>query len=153
MNQVIFKHIATQGVVGYTAAPGTMATLMTMPLVYFLSKVHLTMSLYIALLVVAFCFSLMVVHKALPFFDEPDPYSIVVDEMVGFLVVFVAVPFSWQALLIGFIVFRLLDIYKLFGIAYVEQIPGALGIMLDDVAAALLTNLFLHFLLYLHWLS
>lgn len=147
---LLCKQIATQGIIGYGQAPGTVATIMSMPLVYFLRQMYMPEWLYALIVIGFFCGSLLIVHKALCLFNEIDPSEIVIDEMIGFLCAFIALPFSWPLLLASFIIFRLIDIFKLFGISYIEQLHGAWGIMLDDVAAGLLTNLFLQLIFYAH---
>ena len=44
--------------------------------------------------------------------------------------------FVW--FMVGFLVFRYLDIFKPFGIRKIEKFSGGFGIMMDDVAAGLL---------------
>ncbi len=153
MKQNFMKHIATQGAVGYSQAPGTIATLMMIPFVWFLHSLHLSLPIYLSITVCCFLFGWYIVSHTLPLFDEQDPSAIVIDEMVSFIVVFAGVPFNLMTLMIGFVCFRLLDIYKPLGISYIDHLYGVPGIMLDDLAAALLTNLLLHSLYYMHWLS
>jgi phosphatidylglycerophosphatase A len=50
----------------------------------------------------------------------------------------------WVIFIAGFLLFRLFDIAKPFGIRKLEDLPGGWGIMFDDVAAALLACLALH---------
>ncbi len=152
MNQSFLKHIATQGAVGYGQAPGTIATLMMIPFVWFLHSLHLPLTIYLSIALSCFACGWYVVAQVLCLFDEPDPSAIVLDEMVSFMVVFASVPFNLVSLLIGFIMFRLLDIYKPFGIGYLDKLYGVSGVMLDDLAAALLTNFLLQSFYYLHWL-
>ena len=72
-----------------------------------------------------------------------DPGIVIFDEFTAMPIVFwgVAVPANgwiWLAMLaVGFGLFRLFDIAKPFGIARLQVLPGGLGIMIDDVAAAL----------------
>ena len=152
MKQNFMKHIATQGAVGYGQAPGTIATCMAIPLVWFLHSLHLCLPAYLFVAICCFLFGWYIVSHALPLFDEPDPSAIVLDEMASFIFVFVGVPFNLMSLMIGFICFRLLDIYKPLGITYIDRLYGVPGVMLDDLAAAALTNLLLHSFYYLHWL-
>jgi phosphatidylglycerophosphatase A len=56
---------------------------------------------------------------------------------------------NWKYLLLGFILFRIFDIWKPFPLRRLEQLPGGWGIMADDwmagVYAAILLRLALHF--------
>jgi len=68
--------------------------------------------------------------------DEHDFGGIVWDEIAGYLITMWLVPFSWQAMVLGFILFRFFDILKPWPIKWVDrQVHGGLGIMLDDVLA------------------
>ena len=51
---------------------------------------------------------------------------------------------SLLLILLGFLLFRLFDITKPFGIKALEKLPGGFGIVLDDVMAAIYANLALH---------
>jgi len=68
-----------------------------------------------------------------------DPGAIVWDEMAAMPLVLLAVPGPDRAPLavaVGFILFRIFDIAKPFPCRRLERLPGGLGIMADDVAAA-----------------
>jgi len=74
---------------------------------------------------------------AFAMFGKKDPSSIVIDEIVAILLTLFLIPASpiWWG--IGFLLFRLFDITKPMGIRKVEALPGGLGIMADDIVAAL----------------
>ena len=70
-----------------------------------------------------------------------------IDEIAGVLVAFALVPPSGLALVVGFCVFRILDIAKPPPISTADrQVKGGLGIVLDDVLAGIGTNLVLQLL-------
>lgn len=70
--------------------------------------------------------------------DESDPKRCVIDEFVGVWATCLFLPTTWAWLLAAFLMFRALDILKPFGIRRLEKLPGAYGIMADDLAAGLL---------------
>jgi len=72
------------------------------------------------------------------FLGTKDPQSVVVDEVSGQLLTYVAAmaPLNWKYLLLGFILFRAFDIWKPFPARQAEALPGGLGIMADDWMAA-----------------
>lgn len=144
MKQITWcTRIATLGPIGYLPAPGTMATLVTLPLVYCM-RLLLSEWGYLGSIAVATVIGLHVIGKALPAFNgDVDPSAIVFDELIGCLITFIAVPLSLWFLVIGFCLFRFFDISKWCGINYFERIPGALGIVADDVVAALYSLLLL----------
>lgn len=65
-----------------------------------------------------------------------DPGPVVVDEVMGMCVTMVAAPFTWQAGLAGFVLFRVFDIVKPPPARQLERQHAGWGIMLDDLAAA-----------------
>jgi phosphatidylglycerophosphatase A len=67
-----------------------------------------------------------------------DPGWIVIDEIAAQLLVLAATPLDWRFYLAAFLLFRLFDIWKPFPIGRLDRtLKGGLGIMLDDLAAAL----------------
>jgi phosphatidylglycerophosphatase A len=66
---------------------------------------------------------------------QKDPQFVVIDEVAGQLVTLIAAPAAWKSLLLGFILFRGLDIVKPPPVRQLERLPEGLGIVLDDVAA------------------
>ncbi len=70
-----------------------------------------------------------------------DPQAIIIDEVAGMMVALVALPVHWKIYGAGFLLFRFLDIVKPSPIRRLERLPGSWGILLDDLAASLLTNL------------
>ncbi len=70
------------------------------------------------------------------FFDRIDPGEVVIDEVVGQIITFLARPDApGKYLLAGFILFRIFDVVKPFPVRRAERLPGGWGIMLDDVVA------------------
>ena len=70
-------------------------------------------------------------------------------DFVGRTFLFVRNLLNWKHLLLGFILFRLFDIWKPFPCRQLEKLPGGWGIMADDwmagIYAAILLRLALHF--------
>ncbi len=133
--------IATVGKIGYVPASGTMGTLVALPIAYFCSLVYLP--LRIIILICATCLSYVVIQKALQAFRTKDPSQIIIDEVIGCLVTFFAIPFSLYVWSIGFLLFRFFDIFKPFGIQKIEKLPGVWGVLLDDMVAGFFAHLVL----------
>lgn len=140
------KYIATLGPIGYLFAPGTMGTLAVLPFIYYLSL----LSPQNQLVAIAFVsiVSFFVIHHALRSFNVDDPSEIILDEVVGCLITFIGISFSAQAMVAGFLLFRLFDIVKPFGIKYLEKLSGAWGVLLDDCVAGLFANIILYVWFY-----
>ena len=73
-----------------------------------------------------------------------DNGRIVIDEMAGMWMALFMVPIRWDTVLIAFVVFRLLDISKIYPINKAEKIPEGWGVMMDDALAGIFTNLLVH---------
>lgn len=146
----IFVQLSTLGPVGYMPAPGTAATLATLPVIYLLSLFDLSFAAYGIITVIATIFSLKIIGKALEHFKMRDPSEIVLDEFVGCLVVFCAIPISLSTLAVGFVAFRFFDILKPLGIRTSEFLYGSLGVVVDDLLAGLMAHFVVRLFLY-YW--
>jgi phosphatidylglycerophosphatase A len=139
-----YTFLATLGPIGYLPAPGTIATLLALPLVYNVQALLPSTTGYTVVCIVACIIGLVVVHKTLHYLNRfDDPSEIVIDEVVGCMITFIGIAWSVESVLLGFILFRFLDIFKLAGIYYVQQLEDEWGIMLDDVLAGIFSNLIL----------
>jgi phosphatidylglycerophosphatase A len=75
-------------------------------------------------------------------FGEKDTSLIVIDEMVGFQWTMFLVAPTVLHVFIGFILFRLFDIFKIFPAGYFQRrLPGGYGIVIDDVVAGMYANI------------
>jgi len=129
-------------------APGTFGSLLGLPLCFLLSKVNWRVSVLFLGIFVAL--AVWVCNKAQRLIQENDPGCIVLDEISGMMVSLVGIPFNPITYAAGFAVFRLLDIFKPFPIRAVEKkFSGGTGIVLDDIAAGIFTNLILRAVLFL----
>lgn len=81
--------------------------------------------------------------------DSKDPGKVVIDEFAGYFVACIGAS-SLTHLLIAFFLFRFFDILKPSPVRNVEKLPGAVGIMADDVLAgvyaAIVLNVIIAFL-------
>jgi phosphatidylglycerophosphatase A len=76
--------------------------------------------------------------RAERFFGRTDPGHVVIDEVAGQVITFLAQPqASWKWLLAGFVLFRFFDVVKPFPARRAERLPAGWGIMTDDVLAGL----------------
>lgn len=108
---------------------------------------HLSSPYYLVILLSSMCTAIWASDRAEVIFQSKDCRHIVIDEMVGFLVVMVAVPPTWTNILLGFLLFRALDIIKPFPIRYIEErLRGGYGVVLDDTIAGIYANLIIHVL-------
>jgi phosphatidylglycerophosphatase A len=76
-------------------------------------------------------------------FGTTDPGAGVIDEVAGMLVTLYLLPVSWTLAIVGFFVFRVLDVLKPFPARRLEALHGGWGMMADDVMVAIYGNLIL----------
>ncbi|MCF6280759.1 MAG: phosphatidylglycerophosphatase A [Candidatus Polarisedimenticolaceae bacterium] len=128
---------------GYSpVAPGTMGTLVAVPLYLLLEPLSL-----FEYLGVVFAISVMGIwicgwaSEEMGVHDHP---GIVWDEIAGYLVTMIAAPSGWPWVVAGFVLFRFFDILKPWPIGAIDKhVHGGLGIMLDDILAGLFSLLLL----------
>ncbi len=73
-------------------------------------------------------------------YSVKDAPAIVADEVAGLWIALLAAPVNWWAALLGFALFRLFDIAKPWPVGWLDRnLPGAWGVMADDLAAGLLS--------------
>jgi phosphatidylglycerophosphatase A len=80
-----------------------------------------------------------VADRAAKYVGKKDPQFVVIDEVSGQMLVYFS-PFTvlnWKSWLLGFILFRVFDIWKPFPARQAESLPGGLGIMADDWIAGI----------------
>lgn len=134
MNQLIMA-LATGLYVGnIPKAPGTWGSLAAL-LPWFFIK-DLSLSTYLLLLVTLFVIGFFVSGSAEKIIDSPDAGCIVIDEILGMFITLIAAPAHPLAWVLGFLLFRIFDIWKPFPVSWFDQrIHGGVGIMMDDVVA------------------
>jgi phosphatidylglycerophosphatase A len=79
-----------------------------------------------------------------------DASAIVIDEVAGMLVTFLAIPSTaplWPTLLGGFFLFRVFDVLKPFPAGRAQHLPAGQGVVMDDVMAGIYANLVLRVVL------
>jgi phosphatidylglycerophosphatase A len=81
--------------------------------------------------------------------NKKDPSCIVIDEVGGMLIAYSFMPVDLKIIILGFIIFRILDTLKPFPAERVQRIRGAVGIMGDDLIAGIYTNIILQLILRL----
>ena len=132
--------------VGYSPiAPGTLGTLVTIPIYYFLSAIQ--SPIYEVTLIAFFFLSVWISENAEIFLGKKDDPRIVIDEMMGFLITMLWVPKTVFFIVIGFFLFRFFDIVKLPPLRLMERAKGGFGVVLDDVLAGIYGNISLHLIL------
>ena len=128
-------------------APGTAGTVVAVPL--YLMMQSLPLAGYLLITTCLFIAGIWICTYTAEKLGVHDHPSIVIDEIVGYLITMIAAPQGWLAVAIGFILFRLLDALKPWPISWFDRsINGGLGIMLDDVVAGIIAMAIIQALVY-----
>ena len=130
-------------------APGTVGTIVGVGLYSFLA--HLSPFLFLITSIAFVFLSIWIADRAERQLQKKDPSCIVIDEIAGYFITMVLVPWSWSNAWLGFVLFRLFDIVKPFPIRRIDRtVPGGWGIVLDDVLAGVYANVVLQVII--HWI-
>ncbi len=117
-------------------APGTAGTLAA--ILPYILLVQLPLPIYCALTALAFIAGIYICEYTGKALGVHDHGGIVWDEFVGFWVTMIAVPFAWQWILLGFVLFRLFDIVKPWPVKVADRrLKGGFGVMFDDLLAGI----------------
>ncbi|MFK7730512.1 MAG: phosphatidylglycerophosphatase A [Pseudomonadales bacterium] len=139
-------------------APGTWGSLLALVL-YCLVFPNLALNWAVVLLLVSFVVGIWFCGAAATELGAHDHGAVVWDEFVGqWMVVLYLQRVSelslLSCLLIGFVLFRLFDIVKPWPIRWFDRnVHGGLGVMLDDVLAALMAIGVVFLFGYLGWMG
>lgn len=124
--------------------PGTWGTLAGL-LVYLLAYFFVPAQLWLAWVLAACVLGIPLCTYAEKALGDSDPISVVWDEWCGIWIAYLFVPLSPFYLVLGFVLFRILDTKKPWLIRLAdEKLPYGYGIMVDDVLAGLLVSLILY---------
>ena len=142
LNRLII-FLATGFYAGYLPyAPGTIGSLIGVGL--FLIINSLSPVYYLIVFFLLFSLGVYISDRAEALFARNDPSQIIFDEIAGLLVAMALIPNGIGWIIAGFFLFRFFDIFKPYPIRDIEKkFNGGFGIMLDDVAAGIYTNILL----------
>lgn len=128
-------------------APGTVGTLGAIPLVWVFTHLGQLEYLYATFAFVVFSIIVSSVYE-LEIAEAHDQPELVIDEVAGFLVTMAWVPFTPAWIALGFVLFRFFDMLKPFPISWIDRkVEGGVGAVADDLAAGVVCNVILQYLL------
>ena len=131
--------ISTVFGVGYARfAPGTIGSLVALPLAWLILWKFGPLALAAAAICVYFI-GVWSTGEHATRVGKIDPSECVVDEVAGQWLACAAAPLSLAGFAVAFILFRALDISKLWPVSLGERLPGGWGIMTDDIIAAVIS--------------
>jgi phosphatidylglycerophosphatase A len=140
--------LATCGYVGYVpVAPGTAGSVVGLAFFYALRPLGPWAEL--AAIVAIFAVGVWAGSVAERHWQRTDPGPVVIDEVLGMLITLCWLPVTVVGAVVGFLVFRILDVVKPWPAARFEALPGGLGVMADDAMAAVYGHLLMRALIAL----
>ena len=130
-------------------APGTMASLFTC-IIFFYLNTYCQIGTIILIFFIIFFISLLSIQHYIKLYGNKDHQSIVIDEFLGQYVALFSIPLfelenNFINISIIFLLFRFFDISKI-GLRNIEKIPGALGILFDDIVGGIYTLPIIYFI-------
>ncbi|MCW8845653.1 MAG: phosphatidylglycerophosphatase A [Gammaproteobacteria bacterium] len=159
MNKLIPAHTVFSSPVHFLAfgfgsglapwAPGTAGTLVAVFLEWPLRSQGLEVRLLVAVLL--FASGVWICGESSRRLGVHDHGGIVWDEIAGYFLTMLLAPSGWLWSVLGFVLFRLFDIFKPWPIREIDhRLGGGLGIMVDDTVAGVFAGLILWGLVQLH---
>jgi phosphatidylglycerophosphatase A len=127
---------------GYSpVAPGTAGSLVG--LLLFLPLATVSWPLQLAATAAVTLVGTLAADRVARQLGKKDPGLVVVDEVAGQWITFIALPLTPATAIAGFLLFRVMDIVKPWPARGLERLPGGVGIMAYDVAAGIYAHLLL----------
>lgn len=142
------KIVASVFFIGYLPLiPGTFGSLAGIGLFYLLQGSG--WAVYFLTIFCVLVLGLLTSSRMEILLNKKDPGCIVIDEVVGMLIVLSFMPADLKIVILGFLIFRILDTLKPFPAGRLQNLHGAVGVMSDDLIAAVYTNIVLQVILRL----
>lgn len=140
--------LAQLGIVWRIPYRGTVGTVLG--IVWWCVLQHYFMLSYALLCIMSLCAYVLIAIARTQYIDS-DPQEIILDECIGIWWALGVYSLPWYWIVGAFLLFRFFDGTKYCGVAWFEKLPGALGILSDDIAAGLLTYGIIQILVYSCW--
>ncbi len=149
MNKIISIFPTLFGI-GYSPiAPGTIGSIFSIVLLYFLIK-FVSYSFLVIIFIIIFITSLKLIEKYSNLLKSHDSSTIVIDEFLGIFLIILFYDYlkftnDFIMFLLILILFRFFDILKIFPINWVDKnIKNSFGVVLDDLLAGVYSIIVLY---------
>ncbi len=147
---MILKFILTGFYIGKIKyAPGTFGTLLAIPIFLLIYDFNLITKISIVFLLFLISLFLLSQSYKKQVFKDIDDKSIVIDEVIGYLIFIIFFDNTLFVLFSSFLIFRLFDIVKPYPISLIDKkMKNALGVILDDIIAGLFSGITLFIIIH-----
>ncbi|WP_370515953.1 phosphatidylglycerophosphatase A [Pantoea sp. Mhis] len=124
--------------------PGTIGSLSAIPLWWLMT--FLSLKIYLLILLISVIIGIYLCHRTSCDIGIHDHSSIVWDEFIGIWITLMMIPcITWQWILLGFIIFRIIDCLKPWPICWLDKnVSGGIGIMIDDIIAGMIAAIIIY---------
>ena len=149
INKIIFLFVTLFGIGKIKKIPGSVASLATTILLFFLLHIlKISPNFILTFVIIVFFISLYAVNIFIKDLDNKDPKEVVIDEFIGQSIPICLYEIAHQgsketnhvltSYFIMFILFRIFDIVKPYPVSYYDKnFKNSFGVIMDDVAAGL----------------
>ena len=135
MRNRLVKFLATGfGIGKVPLGPGTVGSILGVA--YWWSLTLLQPWAHWLVFALAVLFAVWCAGEAADLFRKPDPPQVVIDEIVAMPLALAGVGMEWWKIAIGFIWFRVFDVWKPPPVRQAQAFSGGVGIVVDDLLAA-----------------
>ena len=142
LRNFFIKAISSVFFIGYLPlVPGSFGSLAALFPVYLLKTTNSASYFLFTLAVVVL--GLLTCGRMEKLLGKKDPGCIVIDEVAGMLIAFCFIPVNLKTIFLAFLIFRILDTLKPFPAGRLQHLRGSAGVMVDDLIAAIYTNIVL----------
>ena len=125
--------------------PGTLGTLPAILAYLYLLNYELEIRVYVTLALIFFAYICISFLYKRNIFVKEDAQEIVIDEFIGYLSFMIFFELNIYYIAIGFVLFRLFDIYKPYPISLIDRkMKNSFGIILDDIVAGIFSALIIY---------
>ena len=149
ISKIIFLFVTLFGIGKIKKIPGSVASLATTILLFFLLHIlKISPNFILTFVIIVFFISLYAVNIFIKDLDNKDPKEVVIDEFIGQSIPICLYEIAHQgsketnhvltSYFIMFILFRIFDIVKPYPVSYYDKnFKNSFGVIMDDVAAGL----------------
>jgi len=136
MRDRLIKFLASGGGAGWSpVAPGTVGSVVGVGYWWLLRQGNAWA--YWLVFAAGALFAVWCAGEAAELLRRPDPPSVVIDEIAAMPLALAGLAMRPGEILLGFVCFRIFDVWKPAPVRQAEHFSGGLGIVLDDLLAAL----------------
>ncbi|MDG1401841.1 MAG: phosphatidylglycerophosphatase A [Candidatus Binatia bacterium] len=123
-------------------APGTAGSLLGIPLFFLVHRQGWPVAVECAIVAAFVLLACAIAGRAEKILGTHDSGQIVIDEIAGMWVALLGHPVGWESILVVFVIFRILDIWKPGPIRWLDRrVPGGAGVVVDDVASGAIASI------------